>query len=735
MTSGMALVLYINPLSGSDRGSGSQNSPYRTITHALQQAPAGATLRLTAGVYSTTNNQEVFPLIIPVGVIVIGSEADLGQSVIITGSGSYNSSSFNQQNVTIVLNDQAQLRGVTVTNPAAKGTGVWIESAAPLVNRCRFVHSKRDGVFATGNALPLIQDSRFLENGASGLHIVRNAKGEIRRNTFRRTGYGIAVGDHTAPLLAENQVLENRSGIVLSGFTRPVLRQNRVENNQTDGLLMRESAFPDIGQSQDLGGNIFHNNDGYDIRNDTVRPLISAGNQINPNRIQGRVTFIASQIPDLIAVPAPLLSLNAEAESVLTSPQPTSQTVVPPRPRSSESAAASQFTDLVGHWAAPFVETLAKRGIVKGFMNGTFKPNDPLTRAQFATLIMASFPRSASLTAAATRPQSFKDDIPEWAKDAIYQAVSQGFLRGFPNQTFRPKQNLTRIQAIVALTNGLGFAGGNTDVLGVYRDRVQIPDYAMDALAAATQQRLVVNHPQPFWLRPMEDITRAEAGALIYQGLTAQGKAPLINSPYIVRPDTNLPLFTDIADHWAADFIRGLANKDLISGFKDGSFKPNTPMTRAEYATLLARAFNPNPKRPTSQFVDVPPDFWAAAAIQTAYQANFMSGFPDLTFSPEQNILRVEIIVSLVNGLELPVNSSVDTSLLKFYEDRRTIPNYAQVAVTQASQLGLAVNFPNPKQLNPNHIATRAEVAAMVYQGMTALQQVPQVDSQYVVTL
>ena len=731
----MSLVLYINPLSGNDRGSGSQSSPFRTLTHALRQSQTGATLRLTSGEYSAAN-QEIFPLLIPVGVIIIGSEADQGQFVLIKGSGLYNSPSFQQQNVTIVLNDRAQLLGVTVTNPIAKGTGVWIESAAPVVKSCRFVHSKRDGVFATGkagNTLPLIENSLFLENGASGLHIVRNAKGEIRNNTFRRTGYGIAVGNQAAPLLIDNQLLENRSGIVLSDSARPVLRQNQVKNSQTDGLLMQESAFPDIGQSQDLGGNIFLNNGGHDVRNETARPLISAGNQINPNRIRGQVNFIASQIPDPVAVPTPLLSLQTGAESAPAPPQSPPQSFIPSQPRNPEPPAASRFTDLVGHWAAPFVEALAEKGIVKGFIDGAFKPDDWVTRAQFASLIMASFPNSASPPSAATPPQPFKDEIPNWAKKAIEQAVSRGFLRGFPNGTFRPERKLTRIEAIVALTNGLGFSGGNTDVLGIYRDRAQIPEYAMDALAAATQQSLVVNHPQPLWLRPREDITRAEAVALVYQGLTAQGKALLINSTFIVRPDNSLPLFTDTADHWAADFIRGLANKDLIGGFEDGSFKPNIPITRAEYATLLVSAFNPTPKRPASKFLDVKSDFWAAAAIQTAYQGAFMSGFPDFTFSPNQHILRVQVIVSLVNGLGLLGESSVDKSLLTVYEDRQAIPDYAQVAVTKATQLGLAVNFPNFKRLNPNHTATRAEVAAIVYQAMTALDRVPKVASPYIV--
>ncbi|MDJ0702413.1 MAG: S-layer homology domain-containing protein [Leptolyngbyaceae cyanobacterium MO_188.B28] len=729
----MSPVLYINPRSGRDQGPGSQQDPYRTISYALRQVQAGARLQLAAGVYNTAN-REVFPLIIPIGVIIIGNTVDQGQSVLITGSGLYDSPSFNRQQVTIVLQDRAQLTGVTVTNLANQGKGVWIESAAPVISNCRLIQSKSDGVFITGNALPLIQDSLFSENGASGLHIVRNGKGEIRRNTFRRTGYGVAVGDEAAPLLEDNHISENQSGVVISRSARPVLRKNRVENNQKDGLLMQASAFPDIGQRQDLGQNIFRNNRDYDVRNETTRPLLSAGNDINPNRIRGRVTFVASQIPDRDATPAPLLSSGVRPESSPPAPPSAAPPRVPPAPVSSTPTSQdSQFADLVGHWAAPFVADLAKRKIIKGFADGTFRPNQPVTRAQFATLVVASFSPPPSSAAATVRRNVFKDlEAAEWARNAILQAHAQGFLSGFPDGSFRPQRPLQRIQAIVALASGLRLAAGNTDILGIYHDRGQIPDYAMDALAAATQQRLVVNYPRPLWLRPLEATTRAEAAALIYQGLTLQGKAPLMITPYLVQPDTSQPLFNDTTEHWAADFIRGLTDKDLISGYQDGGFKPDDPITRAQYASLLVKALQPRPQRPERRFIDVPPTSKTAAAIQTAYQAKFMSGFPDFTFGPDQKILRVQVLVSLVNGLGLLENASLDSQILTFYEDRLAIPDYARSAVAKATQLGLAVNYPNPNQLNPNRTATRAEVATMVYQAMTLRNQVPSVNSIFI---
>ncbi len=101
-----------------------------------------------------------------------------------------------------------------------------------------------------------------------------------------------------------------------------------------------------------------------------------------------------------------------------------------------------------------------------------------------------------------------------------------GFMVGFPDGTFRPNLNLTRVQAVVALVNGLGLTGGVLDSLNVFTDRAQIPGYATAEVATATQRRIVVNYPNVLQLQPMRDITRAEVVALIYQALVALNRTP-----------------------------------------------------------------------------------------------------------------------------------------------------------------------------------------------------------------
>ncbi len=370
---------------------------------------------------------------------------------------------------------------------------------------------------------------------------------------------------------------------------------------------------------------------------------------------------------------------------------------------------------------------LVSKGLISGFPDGTFAPNAPITRAQYAAIIAKTFPPPNG--SKASNFTDIKSDY--WAASAILRAANMGFVSGFPDGTFRPEQNLTKIQAIVSIVNGLKWSGGNSNVLTVYRDRTQIPSYATNAVAVATQKLLVVNYPQADQLEPVRDITRAEVAAIIYQALVAIGQEKAIPSPYIVNPDVDIASFIDLTGHWAEAFIRALVSMGLTTGFADGSYQPDKPMTRAQYAALVAVAFNPTPKRPAIDFTDVANNFWAAKAIEIAARGGFVSGFSDRTFRPDQNVQRLQVIVSLVNGLGLPAANS---NTLLVYRDRNTIPDYASKAVATATQQQIVVNYPDPKQLVPVREATRAEVAAMVYQALVAIQRTKAINSPYIVS-
>jgi parallel beta-helix repeat protein len=715
-------MLYVNSSTGNDRNAGSQASPYKTLTRALQQATANTTIALSPGTYSTATG-EVFPLVVPASVIVSGNESGRGNGTLIQGSGVYVSPTFNQQNITLRLENDAQLRGVTVTNPIAKGTGVWIESTNPTIANCTLTNCGREGIFITGNGTPDISDNFFQQNAASGISIARNGKGEVRRNVFQRTGYGIAIGNDAAPLVSENRAIENRSGIVLSNAARPVLRNNIVERNTSQGLTVLNSALPDLGRSQDPGGNIFQDNGEFDLQNATANPLISAGNLLNPARVSGVVNFVMSQVMVSSSVPP------------TPTPQPTAQPTPVPAPTPVPTPApqptptpGTRLPDISGYWAEGFIRGLVDRGILAGFPNGMFQPEQNLTRAEYAAAIAKAFdlPLKQNSSGFVDVAANF------WAAAAIAKAERMGFISGFPDGSFRPSQNLTRVQALVSVIGGLGLTGSNPNALTVYRDRAQIPSYATDAVAAATQKHLVVNYPQVDQLRPLVDITRAEVAAILYQSLVATGRAPAIASAYIVNPDFSVSTFADMSGHWTRDFVRGLSSQGLITGFADGTFKPDNGMSRAQYAALLSNVFKPASVRPAVQFSDVPANFWAATAIAQVYQGGLLSGFENGTFQPSQNVSRLEVLLALVNALKLPAG---DPALLNAFADARTLPTDSQAGVASAIAQRLVVNYPQLRQLTPYRSATRGEVAAMVYQALVQSARSQSVSSPYLVIL
>lgn len=93
----------------------------------------------------------------------------------------------------------------------------------------------------------------------------------------------------------------------------------------------------------------------------------------------------------------------------------------------------------------------------------------------------------------------------------------------------------------------------------------------------------------------------------------------------------------------------------MLAGFPDGTFRPDQPVNRAEFAAMIQKAVNPNPVRQLSPsgFTDIPANYWAATAITAAYEGRFMDGYPNNTFQPAQEIPKAQAITALANGLGL----------------------------------------------------------------------------------
>jgi S-layer homology domain len=176
-----------------------------------------------------------------------------------------------------------------------------------------------------------------------------------------------------------------------------------------------------------------------------------------------------------------------------------------------------------------------------------------------------------------------------------------------------------------------------------------------------------------------------------------------------------------------------LTQRGVVSGYPDGTFRPNNPVNRAEFAAMVGKAFPSAARtRGAVQFVDVSTSNWAYNAISTAYQTGFMSGYPGNVFNPGQSIPRAQVLVSLASGLNY-APSQPTASTLGLYADASAIPGYAQNSIAAATERRLVVNYPDVRQLNPNQLASRAEVAAFLCQaGVATGQMAAVIPGQYI---
>lgn len=167
--------------------------------------------------------------------------------------------------------------------------------------------------------------------------------------------------------------------------------------------------------------------------------------------------------------------------------------------------------------------------------------------------------------------------------------------------------------------------------------------------------------------------------------------------------------FSDVAStDWFYTYVRDLALANIISGYTDGTFKPQNSITRAEFAKVIVLATGNIPSTASSSFPDVASSHWARGYIERAKELGFMTGYPDGAFRPDSSISRQEIakVVVLANG------STPATAYRAAFTD---VPEslWSWPYVIKAADLGIVSGYPNG-EFRPVNAATRAEAAKMV---------------------
>lgn len=170
--------------------------------------------------------------------------------------------------------------------------------------------------------------------------------------------------------------------------------------------------------------------------------------------------------------------------------------------------------------------------------------------------------------------------------------------------------------------------------------------------------------------------------------------------------------FPDVeSGKWYAKYINYLQDRSMVSGYPDNSFKPYNNVTRAEFAAMLAKAKGiQTGKNVSTQFNDVPSSHWASGAVSVASSNGWITGYPDGTFGPDKPITHSEMytIVSKLINSEPPSNVS---EILDKLSDGASVPTWAQQPVAMAVANGVYINEVTPDQIEPFARATRADVA------------------------
>lgn len=176
--------------------------------------------------------------------------------------------------------------------------------------------------------------------------------------------------------------------------------------------------------------------------------------------------------------------------------------------------------------------------------------------------------------------------------------------------------------------------------------------------------------------------------------------------------------FSDVSQHWAKDDVNDMGSRMIISGIGNGLFNPDQAITRAEFTAIIVRGLGLKLEEGTSPYSDVKAESWYNSAINTASAYNLITGFEDGTFRPNDKITREQAMVIISKAMtltslkaKLPVQSTDIT--LGSFEDAAEAASWAQSSIADSVQAGI-VSGRSSSKLAPKDNITRAEVASIM---------------------
>jgi sugar lactone lactonase YvrE len=184
-----------------------------------------------------------------------------------------------------------------------------------------------------------------------------------------------------------------------------------------------------------------------------------------------------------------------------------------------ETSTEAKVSDISGHWAEADIKQAISSGIVKGYSDGTFKPNHAVTRAEFTVMLMNTLkPQGAGETRAFTDSA----EIGAWAQKAVAQAVQADIIKGDNAGSFRPNAEVTRAEMAVMIARAMSLS---TEINAVtdFADDKDIPAWAKSSVAKVKQVGIVQGKGANQFAA-QDHATRAEAIVVLLKMLFQQSK-------------------------------------------------------------------------------------------------------------------------------------------------------------------------------------------------------------------
>ncbi len=186
---------------------------------------------------------------------------------------------------------------------------------------------------------------------------------------------------------------------------------------------------------------------------------------------------------------------------------------------------AQAFPDVPdSYWAACPIDKLAINDIVVGYPDRFFRPSRDISRAEFATMMVKGY----NLNCSGLSSKSIFKDVPRshWANPLIAKAVEEGIMCGYPGNKFKPKQPVSRVEALTAMSHGINCDIDSCkakEILSQYCDGNAVPTWAEIPVAKALQSGALKTSPNCNTIKPCEEASRAEIADMLQNTRVAMG--------------------------------------------------------------------------------------------------------------------------------------------------------------------------------------------------------------------